>query len=145
MEQKTVFLIEKHFEEKKLENLNKIRSLNFFARNFRKMEKGSLRGSVFTFMKLTLGIGFFTLPHYIKDLGILNAFIMIIINGILTYYTFKYIFEASIKTGKNNLQEIIKVLLGDNMYYFSIFTLFIDYFSSILVECIISWNLLQYL
>ena len=36
-------------------------------------------------------------------------------------------------------------MLGGNFYKFSILTLFLDYFSSILVEFIMSWKLLEYL
>ena len=125
-------------------NIIKTKTLNFFKK-YNIIKEGSVVSSIITFMKISLGIGFFTLPHYIKNLGILNSIIIILLNSILTFFSFKFIFEASEKTSKSNFQDIVKNLLGGFFYNVSIVTLFLDYFSSILVEFIMSWNLLQYL
>ena len=75
--EKKSFLIEISIEEQKMQNYKKIQKLNFFKRNFRKIQKGSLRGSIFTLLKFSLGIGFFTVPYNVKYLGILNSILII--------------------------------------------------------------------
>ena len=119
---------------------------NFIKRNFcRKLSPGSLRGAIINFMRIALGIGMFTLPFYVKQLGLLNSLITIIFTGLGSYYSFLIIFEASEKSGKKNLHEIIRKVLGKGFYNMSLVTLFFDFMSSILIFSVTGWNLFQYL
>ncbi len=82
-----------------LNKLESIHNMSFFKRNCRKFENGSMRVAIITWVRMTMGIGGFAVPFFIKKLGALVGFFFILCAGIINYNTFVYIFQASEYTG----------------------------------------------
>ena len=60
---------------------------NFFVRNFcREFGEGSLRAAIVSLTKMAWGIGIFTLPLYVSEVGILGGFLLLILAALLNYY-----------------------------------------------------------
>lgn len=75
-----------------LRNLNKIRKMGFFKRNFRKIENGSLRGTVITWIRIAMGIGVFAIPYYVSLVGMTTGLVFVVLASITNYSTFLIIF-----------------------------------------------------
>ena len=127
-----------------LNRLERIQKMKFHNRIFRKMGEGSLRGSIITWLRMTMGIGVFAVPYFMIKLGGLTGLFFIILTGIINYKTFMYIFQASEYTQINNYPDIVGELLGLKMYKFFTITMFIEFVSIILLYTIASWNLFEF-
>lgn len=124
--------------------LERVRKLPFFKRNFRKIGKGSLRGTIITWVRISMGIGGFAVPFYVKEMGALIGFIIIVIAAIINYNTFMFIFESSQYTGINTYPDIVKKLLGRKIYKIFKFTMLFEFISVVLLYTLASWNLFQF-
>lgn len=127
-----------------LSNLQKIQKMNFHNRIFRKMGQGSLRGSIITWLRMTMGIGIFAIPYFMIKLGGLVGVFFIFLTGIVNYKTFLYIFQASEFTQINNYPDIVGELLGLRMYKVFRVTMFVEFVSIILLYTLASWNLFEF-
>lgn len=126
--------------------LKKIRTQNFFQRNFcRPFGHGSMRGSIITLLRMTLGIGIFAIPYYTKDIGLLTSLVMLLICGFISYFSFDTISTSAHVCGANSYQETIKFILGKKFYFLSKITFTVDFTTVVLIYQIAGWNLFQYL
>ena len=128
-----------------LQKISDIRKLNWFDRVFRKMDTGSMRGVVIMWVRMTLGIGILTLPYYVMQYGAFIGTIVIALAAIINYITYKFIFEASFITDKKNYPDIIETLLGKWVLYIFKATFLLDLISTILICCVVSWDLFKYM
>lgn len=96
--------------------LHLIRKMPFFKRNCREIKDGSLRGAIITWVRLSMGVGVFAVPFFMKKLGALLGILTVLIAGLINYKTFIYIFEASEYTGKNTYPEVVKKVLGNKIF-----------------------------
>ncbi len=125
--------------------LKKLSNLPFFERTFRPIYKGSLRNTVITFLRVTLGVGIFSIPHYFKNVGMLCGSLLLGVSVLLMWFIYNIIFEAAHKSDSFSYLSVIKFYLGAKWYKFAeIFFLF-DYVSSILIFLVATWNLFEYL
>jgi amino acid permease len=128
-----------------LQRLNKQRSQNFFQRNFSALKGGSLRAVVIYWVRMTMGIGVMALPYYMKELGVLVGSIVILLAGMMSYFSFKYIFFAQYYTGEKDIVEITRKFIPGWMVSVYTYSLLIDVLSSMQIYSIVSWNLFAYM
>ena len=69
-----------------------IRKMPFWRRNCRPIGNGSLRGTIITWVRLSMGIGVFAVPFFMKKMGALAGIFIVLIAGLINYKTFIYIF-----------------------------------------------------
>lgn len=124
--------------------IGEIDSLNWYGRIFRKLHTGSLRGVVLMWIRMTLGIGVLTLPSFVKIYGAFLGLFIIAISAVINYLTYVFIFKASYYTGKFNYSDLIKTLLGHNTLKIFRVTYMLDVCSTVMIYCIVSWNLFEY-
>ena len=123
--------------------LKEIREMNFFSRNFRALQFGSMRGVIVMFLRLTLGAGVFTLPFYVSKFGYIVGPILILLAGYVSMQSFFEIAEASEDSGKNNYFELIEHYLGrKTMQVFKV-TYFLDISSSPICAMIVIYSLMK--
>ena len=72
--------------------------LNWFRRTFSKMNKDSLRGSIFIMLLTGLGTGLFTLHHLFNQVGILFAVVLIVAIGGCLWLTADMLRHALMRT-----------------------------------------------
>ena len=71
-------------------------------RFFSSMEAGSLRGSIFAMSSLALGTGCLSIPLRFSQMGFLAGCIMLVLGGIVSYWSLTIMIEASRKSGGAN-------------------------------------------
>lgn len=91
---------------------------------------------------MTLGIGLFTLGYYVSKLGMLAGFLFLLIGALLSYYSFKLIFEVSLSTKKKTYIANVRNVLGNRFYRISRITLGFDYISIFILYVIAAYNFL---
>jgi amino acid permease len=119
--------------------------MNFFNRNFSKLKGGSLRAVIIYWVRMTMGIGVMALPYYMRELGILAGSIVILLAGIMSYFSFKYIFFAQYYTGEKDIVEITRKFVPSWMVSIYTYSLMVDVLTSIQIYIVVSWNLFSYL
>lgn len=124
--------------------LEEIRSLSWWDRNFRPMEKGSLRGVVIMWIRMTLGVGVLTLPQYISGYGYVYGVLAIIAAGLLNLHSFRNIFHVSASTGEKDYLNLIEKTLGKVIFKIFKVSFFLDMSSSFVILVIVCWNLFEY-
>lgn len=127
----------KNSEEQQLEMIDR---LPIHKRIFRKMEKGSLRFVVISWIRFSLGMGVLSLPFFCSQLGLLGGIVAIIIAAFMFYYSSKGVLLSSIEFGQDNYPDLIKENLPtfiSNIFYFT-FTW--DLSSLFVFYPIITWN-----
>ena len=85
-------------DPKKLSWLRWVRSKNFLIRLFRPVRKGSLRGVVLLWIRMTVGVGILTLPVLLSNFGLVSGILALGFGAFLCHFCYKAIFEASLKT-----------------------------------------------
>ena len=128
----------------KLEEYRSVQNLPFHRRFFRTMKNGSLRASIITWVRMTMGIGVFALPFFMTKMGGVLGLVTVLIAGIMNYLSFMYIFEASEYTGINNYASIVEKLLHKRILQVFKFTMFSEFVSIILLYTLASWNLFEF-
>ena len=123
--------------------LQKIRKMGFFKRNFRKIENGSLRGTIITWIRIAMGIGVFAIPYFVSLVGMTTGLIFVILAAVINYSTFLIIFEASEHTNLQTYPDIVRHLFGDTVFKFFRITMFMEYLSVTLLYALASWSLFQ--
>lgn len=86
---------------------------NFFFRNFRTIQPGSLRGIVLFWIKLSLGSGVFVLPYYFKKFGLLGGILACILAVLANYFAIITIFEAANESKEDRYTNMIRKFLGE--------------------------------
>ena len=125
--------------------LESLRERNFLYRVFRRFEKGSLRGSVISFMRMSMGIGIFLLPYCIADCGALFGGILLVIAAFVNYLCFTAIYDVSEETRAISLQGLVQKLMGRGFKKIFVISLIFDHISTILIYLVISWRIFEVL
>jgi amino acid permease len=87
---------------------------NWFHRTFDKLDKDSMRGSILIMLLTALGTGLFTIHHLFDSIGIILAYVAIIVFG-LFYYLVTDILICSLKEHEvhsKSINEMIKHIMG---------------------------------
>lgn len=125
----------------KMKEYQEIRKLPFFRRFFRKIENGSLRGAVLTWMRLTMGIGIFAVPFYVKEYGLCLGVFVVLLCGLLNYSTFRIIFSAAEELKKPSYPEIVVKVLGKQVGSMFEYTLLTELCANVILGGSSAWNL----
>ena len=67
---------------------------SFFLRTFGAMDKGSVRGSIFTLCSVTVGSGILALPYVFAQVGFMLGLIMLLIATVASQWS-QYLIVAS--------------------------------------------------
>lgn len=118
---------------------------SWLSRNLRSMDRGSLRGVVLIWMRMTMGVGVLTLPYYVSMLGLTGGALALFLCTMMTYFSSMFILEATNKTNANDYNNLIGILLSKRLEKVFKFTYFIDLMIPMLVYTIVSWNLYEYI
>ena len=86
-----------------------------FNKIFGKMEAGSIRGSIFNMLILTLGSGLLSLPTYIGNVSMILSTILIILISILIWWSLLLLSKACEKSGTYNYSYLLKKLYGKHL------------------------------
>ena len=105
---------EEEIKEKKLRNdsivLDNKRTL--FHKIFGPMEAGSIRGSIFNMVILSLGTGMFALPKYMSNTSLFFSCLLITIICIIVWWSLLLLSKACEKNKIYNYSKLIEVLYG---------------------------------
>ena len=127
-----------------IQSLEKKKSQGFFKRNFSPLKGGSLRAVIIYWIRITTGVGVMSLPFYIKQMGLIAGILLILLAGSMSYFSFKYLFDAQYYTGKKDLVHIAKEFLPSWMVSIYSYVLILDNFAAMQIYTIVSWNIFSY-
>ena len=82
---------------------------------FGPMEAGSIRGSIFNMLILTLGSGLLSLPGYVDHVSMLMATILIIVIALLVWWSLLLLSKVCEKNGTYNYSHLLKKLYGKKL------------------------------
>ena len=83
-----------------------------FHKIFGPMEAGSIRGSIFNMVILSLGTGMFALPKYMSNTSLLFSCLLIIIICIIVWWSLLLLSKACEKNKIYNYSKLIEILYG---------------------------------
>lgn len=95
------------------EDLDQASKTNFSKRMFGKIEAGSIRGSIFNMVILSLGTGCLSLPKSMGDMSLIMGLISIIFTGCASYYTLSIVTSTSEKFQIFNYSKLTRKLFGN--------------------------------
>ena len=96
-----------------------------------KIEKGSIMESVINLCIISFGIGLLALPQKVNYVTLVMTPIMIIICGIINYWTFTVLSDASRKNKVNKYEDIVAALFNPCFGYFFNFVMGVGLFGVI--------------
>ena len=108
----------KEEEQNEIETIEREKSLvlddkrTLFNKIFGPLEAGSIRGSIFNMVILSLGTGMLALPKYVGNTSILFACIFIIVIAILVWWSLLLLSKACEKNQIYNYSKLLKQLYG---------------------------------
>lgn len=86
--------------------------LPWHKRTFRRLSPGSVRGSIFTLVSCSMGVGVLSLPFVFKLVGLVNGTIMFIVAGGVILWSFNNLMDASFATGITAYSDLITHFYG---------------------------------
>lgn len=90
---------------------------NFLNKTFGPIEAGSIRGSIFNMVILSLGSGILSLPKYIQKTSLAMAIFLILGIGILVWWSLLLISKVCEKNNNYIYSKLIKDLYGNCLSY----------------------------
>ena len=108
----------KEEEQNEIETLEREKSLvlddkrSLFNKIFGPLEAGSIRGSIFNMVILSLGTGMFALPKYMSNTSLLFSCILIISISILVWWSLLLLSKACEKNQIYNYSKLLQQLYG---------------------------------
>lgn len=124
--------------------LNEIRELPWNKRLIRAISKGSMRGAVIIFLRLSLGAGIFTLPHYVSCYGYILGAVFITAASLINVNSYYDIIEAAEESKSTNYFDFVNDYLGPTMLKIFKFTYLIDLSATVIGVLVICYNLFQF-
>jgi amino acid permease len=79
----------------------------FINRTFSKLEKGSLRGSIFTLCAAAIGSGVLSLPYVLKLCGYVNGILFMVIGALAAETTLRMLSSIACNHGLNNYSKMV--------------------------------------
>lgn len=105
-----------NFEENKLKDEEEnTRKRTFINKLFGPMEDGSIRGSIFNMVILSLGSGCLSLPKYIGKTSLLMSIVLIVAIGLLAWWALSLISKACYKKQIFIYCNLIEALYGKTL------------------------------
>ena len=130
---------EQDFQQVKIRR-NEEKKESSFCKNY--IEKGSISECVINLCIISIGIGLLALPQKVNYITLILTPILIIICGIINYWTFTVLGEASRKLNKNKYEDIVLELFNPCFSYFFIFVMGIGLFGVIILFQVILYKFL---
>ncbi|CDW79264.1 UNKNOWN [Stylonychia lemnae] len=90
----------------------------FFNRAFGKLEKGSLRGSIFSLCASAIGSGVLSLPYVLALNGWALGFILILVSAFSACWSLFMIADSAIKANVNNFSKLTNFVGGKKLELF---------------------------
>lgn len=131
--------------ESMLARLDATRRLPFFKRVFRAAGPGSLRTAVISFLRMTTGLGPFTLPFFLSQFGAVPGALLVVLAAAISYLSFSCYFEAQVRCGKTSIAGVVAHFLPRWTARTFRVTLCLDMVCCQMFTLIIGWNMLAYL
>ena len=107
---------------------------SLFHKIFGPIEAGSIRGSIFNMVILSLGTGMFALPKYMANTSLLFSCILIVSISILVWWSLLLLSKACEKNQIYNYSKLLQLLYGKSisliydiivlLYSFGVLTLY---------------------
>ena len=105
-----------------------------------KVEKGSIGESVINLCIISFGIGLLALPQKVNYLTLIMTPILIIICGVINYWTFTVLGDASRKNKVNKYEDIVAALFNPCFYYFFNFVMMVGLFGVMILFQVILYK-----
>ena len=115
---------------------------SLFHKIFGPMEAGSVRGSIFNMVILSMGTGMLALPKYISNTSLVLSCLLIIGISICVWWSLLLLSKSCEKNKKYNYSKLIELLYGKKLsILFDIIVILYSFGVLILYNCIILSNL----
>ena len=105
-----------------------------------KVEKGSISESVINLCIISFGIGLLALPQKVNYVTLIMTPILIIICGVINYWTFTILGDASRKNKVNKYEDIVAALFNPCFYYFFNFVMMVGLFGVMILFQVILYK-----
>lgn len=92
-------------------------------------------------IRMSLGIGILILPYYTWFVGLIPAFVFIVLGAFINYKTYQFIFEAAYYTKIFNYFDLVENLLGKYVRMLFNITYFLDMGSTVIAYAVMTWRL----
>ena len=115
---------------------------NFIQKLFGKISSGSLTSSIFSLCILSLGTGSLALPQKIGYMSLFFSPIIIILSGLVNYWTLGILAKASKKYNLNSYEAIVTKLFGKSISIFLDIIMCINQSGMIILYQVILYKLL---
>jgi len=119
------------------------RRRSWWDRSFSRMDSGSLRGSIFTILAASIGVGVLTLPYICRMTGLLISFILTTFGMIVAFWGFHALIFSSEIFGSKRYLAICKAAGGNSLGYLYQTAIYIQQFGVILGCQIISGSMIS--
>ena len=145
---KELYYIDKTYEkveisDSSVEEINEeIDGHTCWKKTLDKIKAGSLIEGIFNLSIFSLGVGLLALPQKVKYMSLFMTPIIIIIGGVINYWTLTILGDASRKYKIAKYEEAIKLLFNKKLSYFFIIVMTINKFGKIIVFQIILYKFL---
>ena len=106
------------------------------------IEKGSVTECVINLCIISFGIGLLALPQKVNYVTLIMTPILIVICGIINYWTFTVLGDASRKLKIYKYEDIVSALFNPCLYYFFIFVMGLGLFGVIVLFQVILYKFL---
>lgn len=120
-----------------------VRSRNWFARNFRPVSHGGIRGSIFTLITGTVGAGVLSLPAVASYFGLLLAIILLVFFGLLTIKSYFCLNEAISHSGKRGYANLCAFYFGKKGGRAAVFIFVATQFMACICYSSLTWSLIS--
>jgi amino acid permease len=79
----------------------------FFGRTFSKLEKGSLRGSIFSLCAAAIGSEVLSLPYVLRLCGYVNEILFMLMGAVAAETTLRMLASIACNNGLNNYSKMV--------------------------------------
>ena len=107
-------------------------------RLFGKLEAGSIRGSIFSMIILSLGTGCLSLPKIMADMSLVMGLLSICLTGIATYWTLWIVTLISEKHKIFNYSKLTRKIFGNAVGFILDFTIMFYIFGILILYQVVS-------
>mmetsp|Transcript_17228 Transcript_17228/g.16443 ORF Transcript_17228/g.16443 Transcript_17228/m.16443 type:complete len:147 (-) Transcript_17228:941-1381(-) len=116
----------------------------FFNRTFGKLEKGSVRGSIFALCAAAIGSGVLNLPYVLALCGWVNGTFLILLGAVAAIWSLHLLIDAAMLCRAPNMSSLARAAGGRKLMYVLQITILIYIFGSVISYQIITTQLLQF-
>lgn len=120
-------------------------NIPFLKRAFGPLEPGSLRGSIFNMIILTLGSGCLSLPRYVGEISLSFSVFLIIVIGLLVWWNLNLLSSACDISNNYVYSRLVKDKYGNGISLFFNIIVMLYVFGVLILNQVISKFLLIFI